>query len=479
MNGTFYSTRGLRRITRRASVYNLRLVVFAVAVALGVLLLLWIQANVGRRMAQLQQEFGAIQAEGFYVGVHMRVHFRKLNETLLSLHLRSTATGREGFLAEARDLKAWLVKREDTLTTNTQERACFDQMEAAYDRYLTQAEQLLEVQDVKAARASFANTYEKLQESSQPVMECVAQLVQAQTAAFDVFLQDSQRTLAGLQHLLHLSLVLLLTAVSALAFLVYRGLIAPLRRRLTESRALIERQEKLAALGTLAAGVAHELRNPLTAIRFRLFSLRKSLPPEWADNEDASTIDTEISRLDRIVKDFLKFARPSEPHLVRVLAEHIAEEVRDLMKGELGKSGIQLKLETAAAHWVHADPSQLKQVLINLIQNAADSIGRNGTIILRVQPGTERLSQRLQPVVLLQVADTGQGIPPEVQKRLFDPFFSTKEGGTGLGLAIAARIVEKHGGLLRHQTALNRGTTFDIVLPRLDDDASPTPHHRG
>jgi len=104
--------------------------------------------------------------------------------------------------------------------------------------------------------------------------------------------------------------------------------------------------------------------------------------------------------------------------------------------------------------------------LINLVQNAADSIGEDGQIALQVRLDTKRLGESPTQVVILEVSDTGKGIPPEVEKRLFDPFFSTKESGTGLGLSIAARIVEKQGGALQYQTFLNRGTTFGIVLPQ-------------
>jgi len=256
------------------------------------------------------------------------------------------------------------------------------------------------------------------------------------------------------------------------AWLVYRGMLAPLRAQLSESQALIARQEKLASLGELGAGVAHEIRNPLTAIKFRLFSLMKSLPPDFAENEDARTISDELSRLDRIVKDFLQFARPSEPELVRVPAERILREVQDFMKSELEQAAIDLKLEVSQSAWIFADSHQLKQVLINLIQNSADSIGRNGAVTLRLKAATAEFSGRPRPAVILAVTDTGKGIPPEVQNRLFDPFFTTKEGGTGLGLAIAARIVEKHGGLLRYKTGGNRGTTFEIVLPGTGDHAT-------
>jgi signal transduction histidine kinase len=136
--------------------------------------------------------------------------------------------------------------------------------------------------------------------------------------------------------------------------------------------------------------------------------------------------------------------------------------VHDLLKPQLIKDAIELKLETSEPVWVRADTQQIKQVLINLIQNSADSIEHDGVITLRARNGAGDFA-------IMEVADNGKGIVPEVQERLFDPFFTTKEGGTGLGLPIAARIVEKHGGELRYQTQLNRGTTFSIVLPRVSE----------
>jgi len=107
-------------------------------------------------------------------------------------------------------------------------------------------------------------------------------------------------------------------------------------------------------------------------------------------------------------------------------------------------------------------------VLINLVQNAAESIGRDGTVTLGARQSTGRLGDGETSVVILEVTDDGKGIPPEVEKRLFDPFFTTKESGTGLGLSIAARIVQMHGGALQYQTRPNHGTTFGIVLPALN-----------
>ena len=113
------------------------------------------------------------------------------------------------------------------------------------------------------------------------------------------------------------------------------------------------------------------------------------------------------------------------------------------------------------------DPEQIHQVLINLVQNAIDAIGHDGSITLRARSDVRALNGRITDVAILEVADTGPGIASDVAKRLFDPFFSTKSAGTGLGLSIAARIVEKHGGTLQYKTQVNHGTTFGIVLPRV------------
>jgi signal transduction histidine kinase len=129
-----------------------------------------------------------------------------------------------------------------------------------------------------------------------------------------------------------------------------------------------------------------------------------------------------------------------------------------------GKS-VELKLELLAKEQFRVDPNKMKQVLINFVLNGAESMDAAGTVTLRSRLDKQVLNGRHVTAVVIDVADTGKGIPPEVQKRLFDPFFTTKEAGTGLGLPIAARIVEKHGGVIQYQTHPNRGTTFSIVLP--------------
>lgn len=227
-----------------------------------------------------------------------------------------------------------------------------------------------------------------------------------------------------------------------------------------------DQEERLVALGTLAAGVAHEIRNPLTAIKFRLFSLGTALGPAVSTQEDFLLIRREIDRLERIVQDFLNFSKPVEPKFSVVEASDMLRSTRNLLSPELEKRGIAVQVDAETPITFSADPEQIQQVLINLAQNAADSMQEGGSITLRARQGAASLRNRSEPVAIVEVADTGAGVPPEIERTLFNPFVTSKEGGAGLGLSIAARIVEKHGGLIQCATNPKHGTTFTVILPR-------------
>jgi signal transduction histidine kinase len=470
--GTARATGGSPRTTWQSPSLPTRVVGFALGLMAFAALIVGLDRNIWRAQTHLQEGFRDIRAEKFYFGVSFRVRLRRVSDALLDYQLDGNPAVLRNFRREARDLNDWLVSRKAGFEAPT-DREAFARLQAGYSDFLRRVDPDRHGSGSPPIdRAHFAAAYEQLKRDYQPLLDACDEVVQSEQSSFGAFLQKSEAALLALQRQYLLSLLLLVAFGVALALLVYRGMIGPLRARLSESEALIARQEKLAALGALGAGVAHEIRNPLTAIKFRLFSLQKALPPELADNEDARTISEEINRLDRIVKEFLQFARPAEPDLVRVPADRILREVRDFMKSELEQAAIKLELQVAQPAWIRADSHQLKQVLINLVQNAADSIGKNGVVTLSLKEGTASFGGIHEAAAILSIRDTGKGIPAEVQKRLFDPFFTTKEGGTGLGLAIAARIVEKHGGVLRYRTELNRGTTFEIVLPAKGDYAA-------
>jgi signal transduction histidine kinase len=464
MNGTNHSTSGFPNVSGTGT--KLRLAGLVLTALLGSILVLWVSRATWHRVDRLQRQFAGLNADSFYRGVRMRNEIDRMNESLLRYRLHGDTNDAEAFRTGTRDFKHRL---ENNLTNvvSPLELDFLRRIGAAYEDYLVESGKVLEASRARWSSSQakeFRVSYETVEQQSGRLLTLCDTFIENQRATFGDFLRGSDATLANFKLLLEAAAALLLALAAALLLLIYRGMIAPLRHRLTESHAIIARQEKLASLGVLAAGVAHEIRNPLTAIKFRLFSLKKSLAA--AAQEDAEVITGEISRLERIVKDFLQFARPSEPELVALPAARLLQEVHELLRPQLEKSAIKLEMGTCEPVWVWADTQQIKQVLINLIQNSADSIGRDGVITLRACGQAAPARKGSEGSVVLEVADTGKGIPPEVQQRLFDPFFTTKEGGTGLGLPIAARIVEKHGGRLSYQTARNRGTTFRIVLPQ-------------
>lgn len=279
-------------------------------------------------------------------------------------------------------------------------------------------------------------------------------------------LRAALRSVHRLRNLLFLCITLVLVATGVLVGLLYRDVVRPLRRKLVEHELLLAQREKLAALGTLAAGVAHEIRNPLTAIKARLYTLRRAAPaPEAA--EDVKAIAGEIDRLDGIVRDMLGYARPAEPRLAEVDLSAWVREFGAFVEPELSAHGISLHLDAAVSVVVAVDPGQLRQVALNLVRNAREAFaGQPGKIVVgaRREHGTLR-GQRGIEVAVLCISDDGPGIPNEVQARLFDPFFTTKASGTGLGLPIVARLIEAHGGEIAFQTAPGKGTRFDVRLP--------------
>ncbi len=447
------------------SAIQIRLGAFALAIVLVALMIAWAAHSSWQKVAELSDKFTSAQIASFQTAEHFRGSLQALNFRLLSYETRHEQSDREQFLHEWNQLNDWIDVQKPTLTT-PKEKIILNQIDRAYDDYFAAATNLLQRIDRKESSEATAEGFGKVDEQSQRLLKFAYNLVDAHEQSQRAFLAESQKSLRYLRALIFGSLFLLLVLGTWLAAMVNRTMINPLRMKLVETHAIIERQEKLASLGVLAAGVAHEIRNPLTAIKARLFTQQKKLKPGSAEAEDAAVIDAEINRLEQIVKDVLEFARPAEPKLTLLAASKALREVRDLLGPQLEQQSIRLSLESTNGAMVQADPQQLKQVLINLVQNAAESIGRNGEIKLRERTDTARLAGQPTPVVILEVQDTGKGISPEVQKRLFDPFFSTKDGGTGLGLAIAARIMQKHGGALEFQTQVNHGTTFGIVLPQ-------------
>ena len=433
----------------------------AAAALLGAAIALII-LNFRRQEHELRARLNTIDAESGEIAAHFKDALRELNNTHLQYAIDRRPASGALFQKESEQLSQWLDRQAPLLRT-PEEQEVFARLKLAYRDYLATA--VAAAASAPARPADALAEFTRVRRESQHLFDLGAQLAQAHYASRNQLLGDARRRLRGLESSLLVLLSLLFGFGILLAAFAYRDLVAPLRLQLVETRGAAERNEKLASLGMLAAGVAHEIRNPLTAIKAALFIQQKRFPPGGPEHADSEVVQREITRLERIVSDFLQFARPAEPRLAALPVDELFHDVQALLAPGLAKSGIRLVVEGPAPGRIRADAGQIKQVLINLIQNAVDSIGRDGTITLRARPERKWAHGAERDLIVLEVADTGRGIPPDVGRRLFDPFFTTKETGTGLGLSIAARIVEKHHGLLQYQTQVDRGTIFGIALP--------------
>ena len=260
------------------------------------------------------------------------------------------------------------------------------------------------------------------------------------------------------------TLALLLTAYAVIFVLVRRG-------RALEAQAA--EAERMATIGTLAAGLAHEIRNPLNSLSLNMQMLEEDLArdPRLGTRRVLSITRGEIGRLERLVTDFLAYARPRPLEPRRVLAWSLLEHARDLLAGQAAAQRIQLRVEDEApGAWIEVDPQQLSQLLLNLTQNAFSACqerGRPGKVVLRIR--------REAGQVALEVEDNGVGIAAEDRERIFEVFYSTRKGGTGLGLAIARRIAAGHGGEIEVESTPDSGTTMRLWLPEAEPDPAEAP----
>lgn len=228
---------------------------------------------------------------------------------------------------------------------------------------------------------------------------------------------------------------------------------------LRKTEAQLIRSEKLAALGQLAAGIAHEIRNPLTSINILIHSLTENLPSENSRWEDLKVIEEEILRINEIVDQFLRFAKPASPLFEKADLIPIFEETLQLLRPQIEKARISVLKEFESLPPATIDKEQMKQVILNLLMNAIQAMPKAGRL------GLSGRVSRDGHWVELTIQDSGIGIPPEDMDKLFDPFFSTKEGGIGLGLSIAHRIIDQHHGKIEAESNSGKGTRFTLSLP--------------
>ncbi|MGH7357174.1 MAG: ATP-binding protein [Candidatus Rokuibacteriota bacterium] len=245
----------------------------------------------------------------------------------------------------------------------------------------------------------------------------------------------------------------------------------------------LQRSDRLAALGGLAAGLAHEIRNPLTSLLTFSRHLSRRFDDPGFREKFQSVVPRELERINGIVERLLELARPTRLHFTPVRLGALLERVIELHADELEGKRVQVRREFARdLPQVWADQEALYQALLNLVRNALDAMPRGGRLVLRAgwsDAGDVLLTGRggSGRRVRIEIDDTGEGIAPADSELVFSPFFSTKASGTGLGLALTHKIVEDHGGTIDFRSAPGVGTTFRILLPLIPESPVEGPGH--
>ena len=236
-------------------------------------------------------------------------------------------------------------------------------------------------------------------------------------------------------------------------------IIEPLPQSSAISNENLQRLDRLANLGTLSAGIAHEIRNGLVPIRtFIELMLEKS-----DDRELAVTVDRELKRIDSMVSQMLRFAAPKPAAFAPVRVQDVLETSFKLLQHQIDEKGISVTRDYKAANGVvDGDEAQLQQVVMNLILNALEAMTVNGALTISTEIGQREDGTSWLDI---RVNDTGVGIKQENLDRIFEPFFTTKRNGTGLGLAISQRVVLEHQGRIEARSEPGKGATFIISLP--------------
>jgi two-component system sensor histidine kinase HydH len=239
----------------------------------------------------------------------------------------------------------------------------------------------------------------------------------------------------------------------------YENAAAELRRAYDELRATVEQlliADRHSSLGRMSAAIVHEIRNPLGAIKGAAEALESSVPRERKEFLDI--IKLESDRLNGLVTDFLRFARPRSPEMLLTPAQEVIDSVVKLARKQAERSRVRIELLAADdLPPLMIDAEQMKQVLLNLILNAIDAMPKGGCLTINVDRSGDGL--------VIAVKDTGEGIDPAVRATLFSPFVTTKARGSGLGLAIAHRLVSQHGGRITGDNVNGGGAVFQIWLP--------------
>ncbi|MFQ5793073.1 MAG: nitrogen regulation protein NR(II), partial [Acidobacteriota bacterium] len=228
--------------------------------------------------------------------------------------------------------------------------------------------------------------------------------------------------------------------------------------KLQDSFEHLRRADRLSALGELSAGLAHEIKNPLASMKGSLEILASDFSPGHAKREFLEILEKEVDRLNEVLTGFLQFARTPRPDRQPCNLREVIDSIRSLCSREAGRHGVRIEVSYQnEPPELHADAGQLQQALLNIVLNGIQAMPSGGRLSIHVS--------RRNGTAEIRIHDDGPGVAPQERSRIFDPFFTSKDGGTGLGLPIAHKLIEGHRGQIRLLEGEGPGSTFVVSLP--------------
>ena len=415
-------------------------------------------------------------------------------------------------LGEYRQIFKERLKEVRALGLTDQEREALDRIESEYNQYIASKDEVIALYQA-GERESGEQLHKKVRDEFFKIIELCDQFKELHHGRIEHARGVSQTQAKNIRFVAGTAALIVLILGVLLAFVLISNILEPIRSLVEESdeksmseksdnevkalsrrvRGLIEdidqthseleksretllQSEKLALVGKLAASMAHSVRNPLTSVKMRLFSLDRTLDLSVTQKEDFDVISDEIRHIDTIVQNFLEFSRPPKLKMQKVSPSEVVDTTLQMLKHRLESYDVEIRLDRKQPlPEILADPEQLKEVLVNLLVNAYEAMERRGTIeIQEAQIETESGGRE----IMIRLTDNGPGIPDAIKDKVFQPFYSTKEEGTGLGLSICARIVEEHGGTLELTSTEGEGTTFTIKIPVMESNFEHDSDHR-
>jgi C4-dicarboxylate-specific signal transduction histidine kinase len=436
---------------------------FAVA-GIGTLLVL-ITLGSQRQVAELQSRLSGLGSESSGIMDQFEASLRKLNDAILAYGTDHDPLVWQNSLQVGSNLEIWIQAQQAVLKT-PDEKKLLQQIQTAYTNYRQTAWNFhAKVESLNGKTPSLAD-FTPVRKQSHQLFVLGKTLARTHYQLHEQVLDHTNQSLKHLYSSVLELLALLFVFGIALALVVYRHLVVPLRQKLAQTRELAALHNKLASLGLLASDVAHEVRNPLTSIKIGLAHQKGKFQSGTPERAGVELVEREILRLESILDDLLALTRTPAPKPAQLDLRTFLRELSTDLDPRLTGLDVQLVAEVPAALPVRVDAAQIKQAIISLVQDAADELGIHAGLALRAHGSRELLSGIEKDVAVVEVAVTSQEFSPGESDQVAPVAGGGKKESPRSGVSIAEQIIKKHGGELQRDPQTKNGALYRIILPR-------------